>query len=886
MTVRFSLLLAFALSPLATAFAATAKTPAAPDPFGDWLEADAPFFSSVVDARKAGAPSPANNLTPRGIVLRAGGDAWVCFDPDLLRVAAIWRGSGVTPVALAPGSYHASDRKTTPGQEKLAEPAGKVLLANGIYPGWQRGERALFTDPRSPAPSPEEIGRGPVDAAQARFSALRLTAQGAVLEYTVGTSTVREWIESDPAGAGASINRHIEISARTTQVTLVVGTAAPGFAVTLANAEGSQAVLVQGAQLSEGATATLVQIPAGNSTARFCVSLAANGAAPVAARPIPTARPATRWTETVSTSVLRAPNSGSYVVDEIVLPNQNPWRRALRVSDIQFLADGTAFVVTLDGDVWRVRGLNAADDRVEWRRFASGLHEPMTLAIRDGEVFAFDRNGIWRLRDTDGNGEADVHELFSNAFGQTADYREFPATLRLGPVGEFYIAKGGQQATNEGKHNGSVLRIAADGRTATRLGYGFRQPNLSVNPRTGLVIASDQQGNYVPSTPLHIVRDNQFYGFLSPMAPKEKYPAPIAEPLTWIPHPVNASVISQVWLYDARMGLLNDSLVHIGFNRPELFRVIFNPRTKRPQAAVVSITQAFPFPPLNGSVNPTDGQLYVAGFQVVGWGTTSTRLAGLGRVRYTGLPSTLPREVIPMEQGVLLRFDVPLDPATATNPASYTLGSWHYERTWKYGSPQLKADGTPGQDWMGASAAHLAPDGRSVFIVVPGMKPVMQMRVGWSLATADGRRFTDNAYFTPYELVPFIPASEGFGAINLEADARTNVAARAEAAAPVTAEEGARLAQLFGCAACHASELEAPTKIGPTWRGLFGKTRKFAGKLGDVTADEAYLRESILDPTAKLAPGFEKGEAGMPSYAGVLTPPQIEALILYIKSLK
>ena len=151
-------------------------------------------------------------------------------------------------------------------------------------------------------------------------------------------------------------------------------------------------------------------------------------------------------------------------------------------------------------------------------------------------------------------------------------------------------------------------------------------------------------------------------------------------------------------------------------------------------------------------MNPTDGQLYIAGFQVVGWGTTSTRLAGLGRVRYTGLPSTLPREVVPMEQGVLLRFDVPLDSRTATDPASYTLGSWHYERTWKYGSPQLKADGTPGQDWMGASAAHVSRDGRSVFLVVPGMKPVMQMRVGWSLATADGRRFTDNAYFTPYEL--------------------------------------------------------------------------------------------------------------------------------------
>ena len=59
---------------------------------------------------------------------------------------------------------------------------------------------------------------------------------------------------------------------------------------------------------------------------------------------------------------------------------------------------------------------------------------------------------------------------------------------------------------------------------------------------------------------------------------------------------------------------------------------------------------------------------------------------------------------------------VELNPKTAADPASYTLGSWHYERTWKYGSPQLKADGTPGQDWMGASAAHLSADGRSVLV--------------------------------------------------------------------------------------------------------------------------------------------------------------------------
>src|SRR4029079_17661215 len=284
---------------------------------------------------------------------------------------------------------------------------------------------------------------------------------------------------------------------------------------------------------------------------------------------------------------------------------------------------------------------------VKWKRFASGLHEPMSLAIREGQIFVFDRNGIWRLRDTNNDGEADVHELFSNAFAQTADTREFPSTLRLAPGGGVVIAKGAQEAPTFGKHNGSVLRISADGRRATVLGYGFRQPNIGVNIRTGLVTASDQQGNYIPSTPLHIVGDAQFYGFLSDKKPREVYPAPIADPLTWIPNPANASSMSQIWLFNARMGPLNDGLVYIGFNNPELFRILLNNRGAKLQAAVVSITRAFDFPPLNGSVNPVDGQLYVAGFQILGWGTTATRLAGLGRGRHHLAPSQNPRAVAP-----------------------------------------------------------------------------------------------------------------------------------------------------------------------------------------------------------------------------------------------
>src|SRR4030095_16075933 len=107
------------------------------------------------------------------------------------------------------------------------------------------------------------------------------------------------------------------------------------------------------------------------------------------------------------------------------------------------------------------------------------------------------------------------------------------------------------------------------------------QPTIGVNIRTGLVTASDQQGNYIPSTPLHVVRDAQFYGFLSDKRPREVHPAPIAEPLTLIPHTAHAPAMSQVWLFGARMGPLDDGLVHISFNNPELFRVLLNNRSPK-----------------------------------------------------------------------------------------------------------------------------------------------------------------------------------------------------------------------------------------------------------------------------------------------------------------
>jgi len=849
-------------------------------PWADWVEPNFPFFSSIVDARKVDDGPTENNLTPRGILLNLGYDCWACFDTDLLRVSAIWQGPGVRPVALAPKSYHPWGRKTQGGQEVLPEPDGNLWLANGIYPGWQAGEQLQWSDPRAPAPSPEEIGRGPLPESQGRFQALQIVDSGVVLEYAVQDARIRELWSASLSSGKPIIERQIETGPSKQTLTLIAGVA-DGTRIALWTDESSARV-----RLSEDQSRWLVRIPPNRSNTRFVLAISSDLAPPqISPKPISGQPPPLRWPETVKTSGSLSQEDAAYVVDDIQLPRDNPYSRNVRPGDIQFLPDGTGVLTTIDGDIWLASGLDGDLREIRWKRFTSGLHEPMTVAIRDDEIFAFDRNGIWKILDTDGNGEADRHELFSNAFAQTADMREFPSGIRLAPNGEFIIAKGGQQATTLGKHNGSVLRISADGRHATVLGYGLRQPNIGVNIRSGLVTSSDQQGQYIPTTPLHIVSDRQFYGYLSEgLQEREVYPEPIAQPLTWIPHAVNASATSQVWLFGARMGALNDSLVHIGFTRPELFKVLINNRGDRPQASVVSITTDIPFPPLHGSVNPADGQLYLAGFQISGWGNSLDRLTGIGRIRYTGKPAALPSEVAPLKNGVLLRFDIELDPTRATDPENYSMASWGYKRSYKYGSAQYKANGETGIDWIAPSSAYLSKDGRSVFVATPDLKETMQLRVGWALASKDGYPVENNAYTTPYSLPDFDPVSEGFGRIEIDLAPRNSSVPEAT---PISIDEGRRLYRMVGCVACHSIDGSNVAKVGPTWKGLFGNEQSVVvdGQNQIITADEAYLRESILDPSAKVVKAFARGEWAMPSYAGVLADEQVESLILFMKSL-
>jgi cytochrome c oxidase subunit II len=100
------------------------------------------------------------------------------------------------------------------------------------------------------------------------------------------------------------------------------------------------------------------------------------------------------------------------------------------------------------------------------------------------------------------------------------------------------------------------------------------------------------------------------------------------------------------------------------------------------------------------------------------------------------------------------------------------------------------------------------------------------------------------------------------------------------------AEVGAYLAGKKGCTGCHNAK-EAKDGAGPSWVGLFGKERKFTNADSTV-ADENYIRESILNPDAKIVANTSGDRYGVMNggWDKLLTERDIDAIVAYIKSIK
>jgi mono/diheme cytochrome c family protein len=877
-------------------------------PFADFVEPGFPFIVSTLVAGKLGASFPERNLAVRCVILMLGNGSYACFDTDLLRIAVAWRGEFVTLTTMAQISYQQAGNKNNAIPRVLGTP----VIATGIYPGWTSAEPD-FRDPRPAGPNPVAMGRGPIAASQGRWNGINVVGGEAVLSYTAAGTDIREQVGSVTSAGQVGITRTFQTTAAAKPISLVVAEVPAGGSVEVT---GNTAVVLHGAARDTATSVGVVGIPAGaklqvDSNRFVTLRLPAGAAAsrfrviawrgPAAERGVMRAMLAepvrmaefanggpAHWAGAVTTKGALVPDTADYVLDRLTLPLANKWRRNVRVADIDFFKDGRAAVVTFEGDVWIVSGIDRGLEKLEWKRFASGLYEPLNVNVVRDTIYIHDRQGIVRLRDVNGDGEADYYENFSNLSHQSGESREFPLGMAAKPGGGFYLAIGsaldlgpktspaimtGFRAGSD--QAGTIQEVSADGRSIRTFASGLREPIIGADPRTGLIAASDQQGNFVPSTPIFLIRDGGYYGV--PASAHRPNPPTPDLPLLWIPHEVDQSGAGEVWVNGDKMGFGGDALVHLSYGKPGPFRVYIDSTKNGVQGALVALPGDYKAPTLKGRVG-SDGQLYLAGFSV--WGSKATEVSSLVRLRYTGRPSTLPLSVKSGQQGILVRFATPLDAKAATDAASFGVKRWNYVRSSAYGSGHYKLDGTAGEETL-PTRTHLSADGRTLLVLVNDMKPVMQMQLAYNLKSRAGASLRDTLHLTVHAVEPLDLARAGFGALDWRASLRGASAKPVVAAAPASAALGAKLYAEKGCIGCHSIDGTTAGKTGPSFKGLAGSTVKLVGG-ATKTANDEYLRRSILDPAREIVQGFEPG---MPSFRGVLSDAQVESLIRYIKTL-
>ncbi len=641
----------------------------------------------------------ADPIALAGHLLRVGPEATVCFDPRSLRVAAAWTGSFL------------SWPTEKDGVAGLPNVAGKLVFKNAALPGWG--------DAKNPG----------------RWRGLYLHGKEAILSYSVGGADVLE-LHGVENGA---LTRTIEIK----------NVAAP-TSVLVAPDGVDAAVAGEGATLVRRGGNLVLEV---RQAGRFKISIPRRDvSAPGPLEPLIQGGPP-RWPEPIVTKGVLGKEPGAWQVDTLTIPYENPWNSYMRFVALDFFPDGRAAVATLDGDVWIVSGIDEKLEKLSWKRFATGLYQPLGLRVVDGLIYTLGRDQVTRLRDLNGDGEADFYENFNNDCLLGTSYGEYAMDLQVGPDGDFYYTKAGTMGYGSATpHSGCVLKLAKDGSKLEVFAVGFRAPmGLCVGP-DGFITATDQQGNYMAECPIVRVKKGGFYGFVLEHHPETKTQA--REPaLAWLPMDVDNSSGGQVWVSGDRWGPLKGRLLHTSYGQSKLLLTLFD--DAREQGGVVRLPLQFASGIMRPQFNPADGQLYCAGLR--GWQTTAAKEGCLQRVRYTGKPALLPVSLKVRKTGIDLTFTDALDAETAGDPDSYAAQWFNVVSTPDYGSPEFNATNPAkrGREKVAVTAAKLLADGKTVSLDLEGFRPVTNLIVKFSIRSADGAKIQNEVFLTINRLPPF-----------------------------------------------------------------------------------------------------------------------------------
>ena len=478
------------------------------------------------------------------------------------------------------------------------------------------------------------------------------------------------------------------------------------------------------------------------------------------------------YPEVVEVSGKIGSDDQTWAVDSIPLPNENQWHAKIKPGGFDFFADGdSAAICNWNGDVWIVKGLNGDWKKLQWRRFATGLYEPLGLKIVDDIIHVNSRSQITRLHDQNNDGEADHYECFNNDVYVTTNFHEFTFGLETDDEGNFYIVKGapvlagGRGFDRILPHNGTLMKISKDGKKMEVLATGLRAPGgLSVGPN-GEFTTGENEGSWQPCCKLnYFTGKDKFLGVEDGAMHLKGQDMHL--PLCYFPMRVDNSGGSQVWVpKKSNWGLKPNELIHLSYGQSSLYRVLKQEVDGTMQGGVVRIPVNIDSAAMRGCYH-NDGSLYVTGFR--GWQTNAANEQGINRIRFTGKEVTIPDTLEATDKGIYIRFEKELDASSVADRFNFKVERWKYIRSKQYGSGEFSIDDpdleAEKQAYIQESKKHrrhdqvevvksvLLDDKKTLFLVIPSMKPAEQMSISYKLKFADNSDATGEIINTVHKL--------------------------------------------------------------------------------------------------------------------------------------
>jgi cytochrome c551/c552 len=496
----------------------------------------------------------------------------------------------------------------------------------------------------------------------------------------------------------------------------------------------------------------------------------------------------------------------------------------LEVGGLCTLPNGSLAVTTRRGDIFIVE--NPTSQHPFFRKFASGLHEVLGAAYKNGALYVVQRGELTKLVDTNMDGKADVFETVY-AWPLSGNYHEYSFGPKLAPDGSFFVT------LNLGfppdwwhpksfvPYRGWALNITEDG-VVTPWAAGMRSP-CGISMIDGELWYSDNQGDWVgsgsimpvnkgafmghpsslvwtnlPNSPLKLTSE-QFFAKNNPRIEFDKAGKPFKPqdivkekfktefeakkeipelqlPAVWLPHGVLGISNSEiVKIPEGTFGPFSGQLLVCDQGQSMVDRIFLEKINGEYQGAAWAFRSGFQSGIVRLAWLP-DGSL-VTGETNRGWGSAGEATMGLQRLVWNNHIPFEMRAIRAMPDGFEIEFTKPVDRKVAEDIASYSVESFIYKYQGVYGSPPVN------NQKCTITGVKVSDDGMRARLVVNNLRRYYVHNI-----TVDGVRDKEN-YFnlvhpTAYYTLNNIPEGKKLGVA--EVSTKNSLKAAASVGKPAT----------------------------------------------------------------------------------------------------